>query len=95
LDHKPSDYDSASSKTNNTKGSLCATAYRTLGTDSMSFKFYRYDARGRVIKLWNYIAGLGTKVISYEYNSQNQITELIYKSGYSDSKTFKYAYDYA
>ncbi len=81
--------------TNNTKGSLCATAYRTVGTDSMSYKYYRYDARGRVIKMWNYIAGLGMKTFDYSYNSQNQITELIYQSGYSDTKTFRYAYDYA
>ncbi len=63
--------------TNNTKGSLCATAYRTVGTDSLSFKYYRYDARGRVIKMWNYIAGLGMKTFDYSYNSQNQITDLI------------------
>lgn len=54
-----------------------------------------YDARGRVIKMWNNIAGLGWKVTKYEYNSQNQVTELIYQSGYSDTKTFKYNYDYA
>ena len=61
----------------------------------MSYKYYRYDARGRVIKMWNYIAGLGMKTFDYSYNSQNQITELIYQSGYSDTKTFRYAYDYA
>ena len=61
----------------------------------MSYKYYRYDARGRVIKMWNYIAGLGMKTFDYNYNSQNQITELIYQSGYSDTKTFRYAYDYA
>jgi RHS repeat-associated protein len=45
--------------------------------------------------MWNYIAGLGMKTFDYSYNSQSQLTELIYQSGYSDTKSFKYAYDYA
>ena len=81
--------------TNNTKGSLCATAYRTLGTDEWSFKYYRYDARGRVIKMWNYIAGLGEKSTEYSYNSQNQITDMKYENEEPESKKFKYTYDYA
>ncbi|MCI0473330.1 MAG: RHS repeat protein, partial [Ignavibacteria bacterium] len=86
----PSDYySSAPNETNNTKGSLCATAYRTLGTDYWSYKYYRYDARGRVIKMWNYIAGLGEKTTIYEYNSQNQVTKLVYQSGYTDGRKYK------
>ncbi|MEI7485749.1 MAG: hypothetical protein WCK13_13645, partial [Ignavibacteriota bacterium] len=80
----------------NTKGSLCATAYRTVGTDSLSFKYYRYDARGRVIKMWNYIAGLGWKITKYEYNSQNQLTKLEYQSeSDTDYKRYIYNYDFA
>ena len=92
----PADYySSAPRNTNNTKGTLCATAYRTLGTDEWSFKYYRYDARGRVIKMWNYIAGLGEKSIEYSYNSQNQITDMRYENEEPESKKFRYAYDYA
>ena len=92
----PADYyTSAPRNTNNTKGTLCATAYRTLGTDEWSFKYYRYDARGRVIKMWNYIAGLGEKSIEYSYNSQNQITDMRYENEEPESKKFRYAYDYA
>jgi YD repeat-containing protein len=53
------------------------------------------DARGRVIKMWNYIAGLGQKTTIYEYNSQNQITDIKYQSGYADGRKYKYAYDHA
>ena len=82
--------------TNNIKGTLCAAAYRTLGTDEWSYKYYRYDARGRVIKMWNYIAGLGWKITKYEYNSQNQLTKLEYQSeSDTDYKRYIYNYDYA
>jgi len=95
--HVPDDYYTSSPHyTNNTKGYLCATSYRTIGTDEWSYKYYRYDARGRVIKMWNYIAGLGWKITKYEYNSQNQITKLEYQNeSDTDYKRFIYNYDYA
>ena len=87
----PQDY---YSEKNNTKGSLCATAYRTLGTDGWNFKYYRYDARGRVKKMWNYINGFGWKKTEYEYNSQNQVTEIEYRTtSDNDHKVFSYEYD--
>ncbi len=89
----PQDY---YSEKNNTKGSLCATAYRTLGTDGWNFKYYRYDARGRVKKMWNYINGFGWKVMEYEYNSQNQVTEIEYQTtNDNDYKVFYYEFDKA
>lgn len=64
---------------NNSKGQLIATAYKTRLADGWDFKFYRYDARGRVIKLWHYISGLGWKTENYYYNSQNQVTRNWYQ----------------
>ena len=60
---------------NYTKGNLAATAYRTRKTDNWNFKYYRYDVRGRVIKMWNIISGFDTLVTDYSYNSQDQITD--------------------
>ena len=88
-------YIKSDTKYNSYSSSLCATAYRTLGTDEWSFKYYRYDARGRVIKMWNYIAGLGEKSTEYSYNSQDQITDMKYENEGVERKKFKYAYDYA
>ncbi len=46
--------------------------------------------------MWNYIAGLGMKVTSYDYNSQNQLTKLEYQSeSDTDYKRYIYFYDYA
>ena len=54
----------------------------------------REGARSRVIKMWNYIAGLGWKVTQYEYNSQNQVTKLEYQNETdTDYKRFLYNYD--
>ena len=92
-DNIPSNY--YSSVCNNTSGKLVATAYRTNGTDNWNYKYYRYDSRGRVIKQWNIISGLGTKVIEYKYNSQNQITNVIYQSSENDFREFQYTYDKA
>ncbi len=88
-------YVKSNTKYNSYSSSLRATAYRTLGTDEWSFKYYRYDARGRIIKMWNYIAGLEEKSIEYSYNSQNQITDMKYENAEPESKKFKYEYDYA
>lgn len=90
----PSDY-YVSGKSNNTKGALVATAYRTNISDSWGYKFYKYDARGRVIKMWHYINGLGWKAMSYNYNSQNQVSYLNYNPSGSDGKLYKYSYDVA
>jgi RHS repeat-associated protein len=79
---------------NFTKGKLAATAYRTRLTDTWNFKYYRYDVRGRVIRMWNVISGFDTLVTDYQYNSQDQVT--IYShSRDSEVKTFKNSYDYA
>ncbi|MBK8553527.1 MAG: hypothetical protein IPL53_21670 [Ignavibacteria bacterium] len=79
---------------NYTKGNLAATAYRTVKTDTWNFKYYRYDVRGRVIKMWNIIAGFDTLITEYTYNSQDQI--ITYKhSKDGDEKTFAYTYDYS
>jgi RHS repeat-associated protein len=75
---------------NRTKGKVVATAYRTLGTDNWSFKYYRYDGRGRVIKMWNVIEGLGTKKFKYTYNSQNQATVEEYQTASYDNDYMKY-----
>ncbi len=86
----PSDYYSAR---NNTKGNLVATAYRTRLGDSWNYKYYRYDARGRVIKMWNNIDGLEGKTMTYTYNSQNQVVYVNYNPGGGDTKLFHYSYD--
>lgn len=79
---------------NNPKGNLVATAYRTRNTDNWSFKYYRYDARGRVIRMWNVIDGLGTKITDYLYNSQNQVQIFTYQSGATgERKVSMYEYD--
>jgi RHS repeat-associated protein len=77
----------------NTKGSLVASAYKTQLTDSWNYKFYRYDARGRVIKFWHYIAGLGWKTENYSYNSQNQLKSNWYQPNKYDSKLFVNSFD--
>lgn len=86
----PSDYYNAA---NNTKGTLVATAYRTRSTDPWNYKYYRYDARGRTIKMWNVIDGLDTKITEYVYNSQNQMIVFGYQSGQTDGKVITYNYD--
>jgi len=81
------------SSLNYTKGNLAATGYRTKTSDSWNFKYYRYDVRGRVIKLWNIISDFDTLITEYYYNSQDQIT--IYShSGHGDVKTYRNTYDY-
>jgi YD repeat-containing protein len=86
----PSDYYNSR---NNTKGNLVATAYRTRGTDNWNYKYYRYDARGMVIKMWNNIDGLEGKTMTYTYNSQNQVIYVNYNPGGGDTKLFRYSYD--
>ena len=76
-----------------TYGSLSATAYKTKTSDNWNFKYYRYDVRGRVIKLWNIISGFDTLVTDYSYNSQDQITNYSH-TGKEESKTYKNNYDY-
>lgn len=87
----PADYYGSAS--NHTKGNLVATAYRTRGSDNWNFKYYRYDARGRVIRMWNILDGLGTKATDYEYNSQNQDTLLTYQNGQSDYMRYYNLFD--
>jgi len=72
---------------NFTKGNLAATAYRTKTSDNWNFKYYRYDVRGRVIKLWNIISDFDTLITEYYYNSQDQITKNSH-SGKGDVKTY-------
>jgi RHS repeat-associated protein len=86
----PTDYYSS---INNTKGLLCATAFRDKITDSWNFKFYRYDARGRVKKMWTYIPVLGWKSIIYDYNSQNQVTYINYNPVGTDRHLYRNNYD--
>jgi RHS repeat-associated protein len=86
----PSNYYSTA---NLTMGNLVATAYKTRTTDPWNYKYYRYDARGRVTKMWHVIDGLGTKVIDYEYNSSNTVAYMTYQFGDSDYKRFRYDYD--
>jgi len=88
----PTDYH-ATGLRNNTKGALVATAYKTNLSDSWSYKFYRYDARGRVTKMWQYISGLGWKTMLYSYNSQDQVTYLNYCPSTAENKLYKYSYD--
>jgi len=79
---------------NFTKDNLAATAYRTRYTDPWNFKYYRYDLRGRVIKMWNIIAGFDTLITDYSYDSQDQVIFFTHsKSG--SAKTFRNIYDYA
>ena len=82
------------SSLNYTKGNLAATAYRTRTTDNWNFKYYRYDIRGRVIKLWNIISDFDTLITEYYYNSQDQITKYSH-SGQGDVRTYRNIYDYA
>lgn len=78
---------------NLTMGNLVATAYKTRTNDPWNYKYYRYDARGRITKMWHIIDGLGTKVIDYEYNSSNTVAYMTYQFGDSEYKRFRYDYD--
>lgn len=79
---------------NYTKGNLAASAYRTRLTDNWNFKYYRYDQRGRVTKMWNIISGFDTLITEYRYNSQDQLT--IYSHARGDEiKSYRNLYDYA
>ena len=77
-----------------TKGNLVATAYRTKPNENWSFKYYRYDQRGRVVKMWNVIADFDTLITYYFYNSQDQVTTYSH-SGMGDAKTYRNTYDNA
>ncbi|HMQ70402.1 MAG TPA: hypothetical protein PKC58_15605, partial [Ignavibacteria bacterium] len=79
---------------NYTKGNLAATAYRTRKTDDWNFKYYRYDIRGRVIKMWNIISGFDTLITDYNYNSQDQVTNFSH-TGLTEIKTYRNTYDFA
>ena len=85
----PSDY----AYPNFTKDNLAATAYRTRYTDNWNFKYYRYDERRRVIKMWNIIADFDTLITDYYYNSQDQI-KLYSHYGMGESKTYLNTYDF-
>jgi len=77
-----------------TKGNLVATAYRTKSNENWSFKYYRYDTRGRVIKMWNIIADFDTFITEYNYNSQDQVTSYIHIRS-TEFKRFRNHYDVA
>lgn len=77
-----------------TKRNLAATAYRTRYTDDWNFKYYKYDKRGRVIKMWNIISGFDTLITEYQYNSQDQMTIYSHYNS-AEAKTFRYSYDFA
>ncbi len=79
---------------NFTLSRLAATAYRTRLTDAWNFKYYRYDARGRVTKMWNIIEGFDTLITEYQYNSQDQIT-MYSHYGSGSPRTFRNSFDYA
>jgi len=78
---------------NFTLSRLAATAYRTRLTDAWNFKYYRYDARGRVTKMWNIIEGFDTLITEYQYNSQDQIT-MYSHYGSGSPRTFRNSFDY-
>jgi RHS repeat-associated protein len=79
---------------NYTKGRLVATAFRTRQSDNWSYKYYRYDERGRVKTMWQMIDGLDVKTVSHEYNSQDMVKSLNYNIGV-DFKRYRYRYDSA
>jgi YD repeat-containing protein len=79
---------------NYTKCRLVATAFRTRQSDNWSYKYYRYDERGRVKKMWLMIDGLDVKTVNYEYNSQDMVKSLNYNIG-ADFKRYRYRYDKA
>ncbi|MBK6876757.1 MAG: hypothetical protein IPG99_09995 [Ignavibacteria bacterium] len=79
---------------NYTKGRLAATAFRTRQSDNWNYKYYRYDERGRVKKMWLMLDGLELKTVNYEYNSQDMVKSLNYNSG-ADFKRYRYRYNNA
>ncbi|MBK9228823.1 MAG: hypothetical protein IPL67_17640 [Ignavibacteria bacterium] len=79
---------------NYTKGRLAATAFRTRQSENWSYKYYRYDERGRVKTMWQMIDGLDVKTVSHEYNSQDMVKRLNYNIG-ADFKRYRYRYDIA
>lgn len=50
-------------------------------------KSFKYDGLGRLIE----IVDLGGQVTKYQYNSRNQITEIMYNDGTTQSFTYSYA----
>ncbi len=79
---------------NFTLSRLAATAYRTRLTDAWNFKYYSYDARGRVTKMWNIMEGFDTLITEYQYNSQDQIT-MYSHYGSGSPRTFRNSFDYS
>jgi len=86
----PSDYNTSP---NYIRGNLVATAYRTVRGEDWGYKYYRYDERGNVTKMWHYIVGLGWKSEMYYHNSQSQLTRNWYQPNQGDGKLFTYGYD--
>ncbi|MBZ0202412.1 MAG: hypothetical protein K8I03_05285 [Ignavibacteria bacterium] len=81
---------------NYTRGKLVATAYRTYLNDNWSYKYYRYDSRGNVVKYWQKLAGMdSSKVLEYYYNDQGQPLNMYFQSGRVDWKFYKNVYDAA
>jgi len=74
-------------------GNLVSTAYRTRFSDTWNFKYYKYDVRGRVIKMWNIISGFDTLITDYTYNSQDQVTDYSHL-GDNEKISFRNTYDY-
>jgi RHS repeat-associated protein len=85
----PTDYNSDS---NFTIGNIACIAFRSRVSDNWSFKYYRYDARGRVIKEWIIIDGLGEKSIDYNYTSLDGILKISNSSSHNE-KLFRMSYD--
>jgi RHS repeat-associated protein len=77
-------------------GNLIAVCYKTRKSDEWSFKYFNYDLRNRVERIWHVIPNIGEKKIDYSYNSQNQITSATYQIDAIDEyKKFIYQYDRA
>ncbi|NOS85708.1 MAG: hypothetical protein HOP31_11250 [Ignavibacteria bacterium] len=87
------DFPTGYSQKNFTRGRLAATAFRTRLGEPWSYKYYRYDERGNIVKYWVKIDGLGWKEMTNTYNSQNMTTKFWYQPNQTDGKVFTYAYD--
>jgi len=77
---------------NYTLGLVACTAFRTRKTDNWNFKYYRYDVRGRIIRMWLIFDDIGIKIIDFKYNSMDQITHVINATSLEEID-FKYSYD--
>lgn len=78
---------------NYTWGNLACIAFRTRKSESWNFKYFRYDAKGRLKKMWLQIHDFDIQTFEFNYNSMNNVVQCIYDNNGHNGRVFRYVID--